>query len=304
MWRGWFFTPQGHWRVGWRVAFTALAWMAITLALSTLLAVLAVLQKVDWLAQVQAQRMSLLGFMLLAAISALATGLTLAVARRFWEPATWADWGLDMRSPWWRDVLLGFAVGGLMMMALAVALYLTGHARWQPGLWGRAPWPQAATLTLLWLVTFALVGWYEEALLRGYLYGTLAQGMPRWAAAVLSALVFAALHTDNPAFGPRAFVGLFAAGLFFAAVRGFTPWGLGLPVGVHWGWNFFEGVVLGFPVSGLNLTPWWQAQVQGPAWWTGGAFGPEAGLVLAVALAVGWFLLRERLRPAVEEGRA
>lgn len=48
-----------------------------------------------------------------------------------------------------------------------------------------------------------------------------------------------------------------------------------------------EGVVSGFPVSGLDIYALTRIQVHGPELWTGGAFGPEAGLIVLPALLVG-----------------
>ena len=56
---------------------------------------------------------------------------------------------------------------------------------------------------------------------------------------------------------------------------------------MHLGWNFFEGVVFGFPVSGLDIYPLARIRVTGPEIWTGGAFGPEAGLIVIPALLAG-----------------
>jgi hypothetical protein len=50
-------------------------------------------------------------------------------------------------------------------------------------------------------------------------------------------------------------------------------------------------VVFGFPVSGLDIYPLTRIQVQGPQLWTGGAFGPEAGLVILPALLIGASLI-------------
>ena len=65
----------------------------------------------------------------------------------------------------------------------------------------------------------------------------------------------------------------------FLAYGYLTTKQLWLPIGLH-GWNFFGGVGFGFPVSGLDIFQLTRINVSGPELWTGGAFGPEAGLVL------------------------
>jgi hypothetical protein len=92
-----------------------------------------------------------------------------------------------------------------------------------------------------------------------------------------------------------AMVGIFFAGMLlaFAAVRTGKLW---LSISLHIGWNFFEGVVFGFPTSGVAIYSLLHIHVTGPVLWTGGAFGPEAGLIILPALAVGaglvWFYTR------------
>ena len=53
----------------------------------------------------------------------------------------------------------------------------------------------------------------------------------------------------------------------------------------------FEGVGFGFPVSGLDIYPLLRIDVTGPVLWTGGAFGPEAGLIVLPSLIVGGILI-------------
>jgi uncharacterized protein len=55
--------------------------------------------------------------------------------------------------------------------------------------------------------------------------------------------------------------------------------------------GLFEGVVFGFPVSGLDIYALTRIQVHGPELWTGGAFGPEAGLIVLPSLLVGALLI-------------
>lgn len=144
--------------------------------------------------------------------------------------------------------------------------------------------------------------------MRGYLLTNLREGLGERLAIGLSALIFAVLHGINPGFSVSAAIGLFAAGLAFALARQRSG-GLWLPIGLHIGWNFFEDTVLDFPVSGLDTPSLLvQGEPTGPAFFLGGAFGPEAGLVLFIGLAIVLGVILkynnrapESLPPAIEE---
>jgi hypothetical protein len=135
---------------------------------------------------------------------------------------------------------------------------------------------------------------------RGYSISNLAEGLnlPRISskAAVLIAylftsIVFGFLHGNNPNATLASSLNLTLAGLFLGL--GFVLTGeLALPVGLHITWNFFMGHVFGFPVSGVddNLSLL-AAQQSGPAVWTGGAFGPEGGLLGVAAILFGMLLV-------------
>jgi hypothetical protein len=68
-------------------------------------------------------------------------------------------------------------------------------------------------------------------------------------------------------------------------------------MGLHLGWNFFEGVVFGFPVSGLDIYHITHLHISGPMLWTGGNFGPEAGLIILPTIALGTGLVYLYTRP-------
>jgi hypothetical protein len=107
---------------------------------------------------------------------------------------------------------------------------------------------------------------------------------------VISSAIFGVMHLGNPNATWVSAAGIFFAGLFLAYGYLATKQ-LWLPIGLHIGWNFFEGVVFGFPVSGLDIYRLIRITVDGPELWTGGAFGPEAGLVLLPGLLLGVALI-------------
>jgi membrane protease YdiL (CAAX protease family) len=136
---------------------------------------------------------------------------------------------------------------------------------------------------LTFFVVFILVGWNEELLSRGYQMQNIASGTNLFWGVVLSSSVFALLHLGNPNATWVSTAGIFFAGVFLAYgyIRTKQLW---LSIGLHIGWNFFEGVVFGFPVSGLDIYALTRIEVSGPELWTGGAFGPEAGLIVNINL--------------------
>jgi membrane protease YdiL (CAAX protease family) len=148
------------------------------------------------------------------------------------------------------------------------------------------------------LLGFAVVGYQEELLSRGYHLQNIRDGMGLGWGLFLSSAIFALMHLGNPnVTWYTTLPGLLAAGYFlaFGWLRTRQLW---LPIGLHIGWNFFEGTVFGFPVSGIDLLGLIRQTPTGPLSFTGGPFGPEAGLVLVPAMAVGvalvWLYTRGR----------
>ena len=141
---------------------------------------------------------------------------------------------------------------------------------------------------------FALVAIAEEFSMRGYLFQNLWEEWGPVAAVVLTSALFAFAHLGNP--NSHSQVALTIAGLLayaaWACLCILWTKSLWCVVGVHFAWNLFEGPVLGFPVSGLGFdTTAIRQTIAGPAWFTGGTFGPESGACALVALGAGLALL-------------
>ena len=184
----------------------------------------------------------------------------------------------------------GLAIGTVMLAAVAAALMAGGLLRYrdEPG--------SVAGIVTTWVAdlgTLALPAAAEEALFRGYGMQVLVNGLGAGPAIVATSLAFAAAHVGNPAVGSLALGNIFLAGVLLGAayLRTGSLW---FASALHLGWNWAMASLADLPVSGLTFldTPVYDAVERGPAWLTGGAFGPEGGLIGTVAFLLGMALLR------------
>lgn len=212
------------------------------------------------------------------------------IARRWLDKRSFESLGLKLSAQAWIDILVGIGITFVQMGLIYVLMLSLGWLTFEGFAWEFDPINTVITSTLIFFVGFVFVGWNEELLSRGYHLQTIASGLNLFWGVVLSSAVFGILHLGNPNATWVSAAGIFFAGLFLAYgyIRTKQLW---LPIGLHIGWNFFEGVVFGFPVSGLDIYALTRITVHGPELWTGGAFGPEAGLIVLPALIVGALLI-------------
>jgi membrane protease YdiL (CAAX protease family) len=227
--------------------------------------------------------------------------LTVWLAGRFLDRRTFAEFGFHFSRRWWADFAFGLFLGGLLMAAIFAVesaggwLTVTGHFQ---SLMGGIGFPAAILVPFLF---FICVGIVEELSSRGYQLTNLAEGLnfPRLGkgaavagATIFSSVFFGLIHGANPNVTVVALINLMAAGVFLAL--GYVLTGeLAIPIGVHVAWNFFQGNVFGFPVSGISPigAQFLSIRQAGPDWITGGAFGPEGGLIGLLAMLLGSLLI-------------
>lgn len=263
-------------RAGWRIFFHILLMIPIGFLSDAALTVLFPFWRGGML---QAQLVNL----------AVMTG-SVFIARRWLDKRSFESLGLKLSPQLWKDLFAGIAITFVQMGFIYIVMSALGWIRFEGFAW---QFESASDVTLGlvgMLVVFILVGWNEELLSRGYQLQNLADGMNLFWGVVISSAVFGILHLGNPNATWISAVGIFFAGIFLAYgyLRTKQLW---LPIGLHIGWNFFEGVGFGFPVSGMDFFRLTRITVAGPELWTGGAFGPEAGLIVLPALALGVALI-------------
>lgn len=191
----------------------------------------------------------------------------------------WADVGLTMAGA--RPALLGgqFVAGALAIALPALALVAVGWLAFVPAeatAWG----PMLAT-ALGVLVPAAL---QEELLFRGYAFTVLAERFGAGVAVGVTSVGFSLLHLTNPSVSAQSLLLVALAGAWLGTVRVVTG-SLWAAYAAHLGWNAAIVLALHAPVSGLPFAaPAWTLVDRGPAWATGGGWGPEGGLAAAVGM--------------------
>ena len=193
------------------------------------------------------------------------------------------------------DTAKGLAIGAGFMAAVVLVMMAFGLYR----ITGAGTDRPLAIISAFFLFLYVGVG--EEILFRGVLFRWIDEKWGFVAALTVSALLFGAMHYGQPGATWWSSLAIaIEAGLLLGAAYKYsgTLW---LPIGIHWAWNFVQGNVFGFQVSGGDAgKSLLQATVNGPDCLTGGAFGAEASIItviLGLGLSV-WYLWRIHLKNA------
>lgn len=182
---------------------------------------------------------------------------------------------------------VGILIGAGMNLLVAAILVVLGGYTFN----GSAPDPGAG-LSLVALVVLSLViviiqASGEELWFRGFLLQRSARALPGIVALLLPAIVFWLSHGVFDPFGAINIV-LFAV---FAGLIALRQGSLFLVAGIHTGWNFFMGNIIGAPVSGLaprEATLFILAPKDGAAGFlTGSGLGLEGTIACTVVWAIG-----------------
>lgn len=222
------------------------------------------------------------------------------IARRFIDRRTFLSLGFTFDRHTLADLMTGFFLPALLFGLIYGFETTVGWLRFDSFAWATTEVEYVLNQMIGLSILFIAVGYSEELLSRGYHLQNLVEGINLPWALLLSSFLFGALHIANANATWVSVLGVTGAGYFLAYgwVRTRKLW---LSIGLHIGWNFFEGPVFGFPVSGYKTFSLLQHTVDGPILFTGGPFGPEAGLVVLPAMLLGAFLIRIYTRNRLQQ---
>lgn len=266
------------WAVGWRLTVFLTVWGIFLGPLSVPI--------VGWLERHHLSD-SILARLYLESCAAVTIFAAASIMLRFVDRRSLSTFGLTgPRSPhfFWSGFVLG---AGIMSVAVA-CLWVLGIARLQA-----APHFSATVLAMTGIAVF-LNSLTQEILVQGYILQTIEAHGTSVLAVLMASGLFALLHAPaiNGAWLPA--INLYFAGVLLAIAYVLSR-SLWLPIGVHFGWNFTQGPLLGLSVTGHNLRGDWRpVRLEGPAILTGGTLGLEGGVIATLVTLLGIAILLAR----------
>ncbi|MBS1947124.1 MAG: CPBP family intramembrane metalloprotease [Bacteroidetes bacterium] len=176
------------------------------------------------------------------------------------------------------NILAGFFIASAIIGTGTLILYFTGHLEWDD-----FSFNLNQIIIQIGILSFIAIS--EELVFRGYILNSLMQSFNKWVALFISALLFTAFHISNPGISAISLSTLFLGGVLLGLNYVYTK-NLWFSVMLHFGWNFFQGPVFGYKISGVDFSPLLLIQLKGDASITGGSFGFEGSFVATALLFI------------------
>jgi membrane protease YdiL (CAAX protease family) len=203
---------------------------------------------------------------------------------RFVDHKPWSYVGLGREQLNARVLAIGLALGFLCILVPSGGLLLAHDLTIVTGLQGRHGW---AEIAIGGVAIFLPQSLGEEMLSRGYLFAALRDGLGWVGALAATSIGFGLLHMFNPGANAQSVSIVILAGVFLGSILIATQ-SLYAAWMAHFAWNWAMADLLHSAVSGVRF-PYSSYRVDdaGPAWLTGGSWGPEGGAAAAAGMLAG-----------------
>lgn len=206
-----------------------------------------------------------------------------------------SEYGLGWNSVWKQELALGLGLGTLAMTVIFLIQWSAGWLTITGFGWERAASPPYYLWILSYLLAMIIIGFYEELIFRGYQILNMVEGFQSQTislktasllAILISSIIFGLLHAGNPNATLISTLNIVFAGVILA-IPFLVTGRLAVSVGIHISWNFIQGGLYGFSVSGTSFRgSIIQIRQTGESYLTGGNFGPEAGLIGIIGMVI------------------
>jgi len=189
----------------------------------------------------------------------------------------------------------GSAVGLLLIFCSAFLMYLSGNVSFNE--------TNISPVNILgYLCFFILVAVFEEFTFRSFPLVVFAERYLVQFSILANGLLFGLVHLANPGFSVLAMINITLCGILFSMIT-LKKKNIWWAVGIHFGWNFSQGNLLGFKVSGIKQSGLIVSTPKGNSILSGGDFGIEGSIICTIILLiyVSWFTFRSTIDPVIED---
>lgn len=209
---------------------------------------------------------------------------TSLVALLIWKKKL-KDLGLTNLKKNGKDLLVGLLVGIGGITVVFLLLMITGSVT------VASVSTEYLSVVLLSFISYIGVGFGEEILSRGGFMLALKGTRSKLLIILVPSVIFGLMHMGNNGISVLALTNLFLFGLLasYCFYRSGNIW---FPIGMHITWNYFQGNIFGFRVSGTTNYSLVNLTIVKENIFTGGEFGPEGGIGVTVALILMFLVVR------------
>jgi membrane protease YdiL (CAAX protease family) len=197
--------------------------------------------------------------------------------RKYVDKKSFDSIGLNF-SGLFPDSVIGLSLGIFLVTSGTLVIFFLNGIEWIDIVSGM----QDIFYNLFLLMMVAIS---EELVFRGYVLRNLMRSFNKWVALLISALLFTAVHLSNPDVPVLALVNTFLAGLV-TGITFMNTRNLWLPIFFHFSWNFLQGPVLGYSVSGFKFRSILIMEAKGDELISGGAYGFEGSMICTIMLMI------------------
>lgn len=284
---GIFKNRYGELRSGWKIVLTIILMFALMNVLSILIGIiLGIIATNGILTELSDIESSSLYFSVSIILQNIALILSSIIMWKSFDKKEAKLMGIINIKEGYKELGIGLFLGGMTITIVGIVLLLLGEVR----LVNSLSKPNISYELVIGLIAFIAVGFGEEIFGRAYCMSVLKQTRNKYIVLGISAVVFAAMHLGNNGINFLALINLFLVGILFGYMfmKSGNVW---MPIGFHITWNYFQGYILGFQVSGNEVNGIYQLQNSVNSYINGGTFGPEGGIIVTLILIITFFIV-------------
>jgi len=210
------------------------------------------------------------------------TLLVVYLVRKFIDRKSFTSLGFSIKG-FSRDILYGFIGSFAIMGATLLTLKLLGNIQ-------STSFNPDFSFLIYWAGVFLFAAALEEITFRGYMLSNLMDSMNRFVALGIVSILFGLGHAAGQNASIISLLNCVLLGILVGLYY-IHRQNLWMPITFHMGWNFFQGTIFGFNVSGKSFDySLMGIKVSGNELITGGKAGLEGSLILTVLTILAIFI--------------